>query len=138
MLLCSIETSLKLFPGFFQSTGVKEDDANHLVNTTRNDAIEQFALEIRVFEEEQNSLSICLQDSLKYYYDYRGLAFAYDWLRLKNVDVNHTISHQPKRQNLDFGASTHPGYNTAAIQARPYIKDLHQSYMRNLPTNGRR
>ncbi|KAH8674496.1 hypothetical protein BGZ60DRAFT_556814 [Tricladium varicosporioides] len=116
-LSCSIGTSLKLCAGFLQSVGIKEDDANQLVNAIKNDAIEQFARKITVSGEEQASWSISSQDN--------------------NVDVNRVISHQPKGQSVELGTITYHGYTAAAIQARPAIKELHHSFMKNLPANVR-
>jgi len=75
----SIETSLKLWPGFLKGARLQEENTNHLVKATRNNAIEQFAMQIRVFGEEQDSLSITSQDNNKYSYDYGAPEFAYDW-----------------------------------------------------------
>lgn len=140
-LSCSIETSLKLCPGFLQSVGVKEDDANHLVKAIKRDAVAQFAREVSVIAEEQDSWSMTSQDNVLYSYTYGVPIPAYDWkfwLGLNNVDVNHVILHQPTGLSVDLGSSTYYGYTAQSIENRSSIKDLHQSYMRNLPADTRR
>ena len=69
-LSCSIETSLNLCPGFLQSVGVNENDAIHLVNAIKKDAIEQFSRAVTISAEEQDSWSYTSQDNLQYFYKY--------------------------------------------------------------------
>jgi hypothetical protein len=135
-LSCSIETSLKLCTGFLQSVGVKDDDANHLVNALKKDAVEQFARGLGVVAEEQDSWSTTSQENVQYSYEYLTPCLAYDWkfwLGLDNADVQQIILNQPHSETIDFGSSTYYGYTAKAIEDRPAIKDLHQSFMRNIP-----
>lgn len=135
-LSCSIETSLKLCNGFLQSVGVKDDDANHLVNALKKDAVEQFARGVRVVAEEQDSWSTTSQENVQYSYEYLAPCLAYDWkfwLGLDNVDVQQIILNQPHSGSIDLGSSIYYGYTARAIEDRPAIKDLHRSFMRNIP-----
>ena len=138
VLSCTIQTSLKLCPGFLQSVGITDDDANQLVNAIKSDAVAQFAREVSVIAEEQYDWSVTSEDNVLYSYGYGLPCKAYDWafwLGLDNVDVTHVISHQPTGLSVGLGSSTYYGYTAQAIERRPSIKDLHLRYMRNLPAH---